>query len=100
MDFTKLNQTALLEGNNKPLIKLSELAKDVPTKILLARLINTKYGECILLELEENTTFLPKRVVPMMKDHLEEFSSGNYSIVFQGFKNVNKPCMGTLFKFM
>lgn len=97
MDFTKLNKTCLLD-NIKPIIKTADLPLNEPVPILSAKLVNTKYGETILAEFENNSTFLPKRVVSLMKSNLTQFTDGKYSIVFRGLKNVNKPSLGVTFE--
>ncbi|KAJ8977824.1 hypothetical protein NQ317_011908 [Molorchus minor] len=82
MDLTKLNQVYVLK--TKPLIKISDLPENIPQPILSANLITTKYGETILIEFQDSKAFLPKRVVPLMKDNLTEFTDSKYSLIFTG----------------
>ncbi|KAJ8984290.1 hypothetical protein NQ317_009774 [Molorchus minor] len=98
MDLTKLNQVSVLE--TKPLIKISNLPENIPQPILSADLITTKYGETILIEFQDSKAFLPKRVVPLMKDNLTEFTDSKYSLIFTGLKDVKKPSLGTTFHFI
>ena len=98
MDLEKLNQVSLLE--NKQVTKLGDLPQNIPQSIYGAEIIKTKYGETVLLELKKNKIFLPKRVLPIIKDNLAQFTRGKYSIVYEGLKDVNKPSMGVLFKFV
>lgn len=98
MDLNKINSASLLEA--KEVIKLSDFTPNVPLPIQSAKLVKTKFGESILLEFEDRITFLPKRVVSTLKNHLDEFSNGKYSIVFEGLKDVRMPSMGVIFKFI
>lgn len=98
MDLRKLNNVSLLE--TKPNIKLANFPINVPRPIFSARLVKTKFGETILLEFEDSTTFLPKRVVPLIRDNLENFTSGKYCLVFKGLEDVNKPSLGASFEFI
>lgn len=98
MDLQKLNSTSLLV--EKPIVKLCDLTPNVPIPIFGAKLVKTKFGESILLELDDFVTFLPRRVVTHMKNNLEKFIDGNFSIVFEGLKDVHMPFKGVLFKFI
>ncbi|KAJ8967128.1 hypothetical protein NQ317_019955 [Molorchus minor] len=98
MDLTKLNQVSVLE--TKPLIKIFELPENIPQPILSADLMTTKYGETILIEFEEGKAFLPKRVVPLMKNNLTEFTNSKYSLIFTGLKDVKKTSLATTFHFI
>lgn len=98
MNFENLNKVALLQS--KPIGKLIELPLDVPHEIYGAKILNTKFGETILLELKEKKIFLPNRVVNQMKDNLPQFIDGKYSIIYQGLREVNKPSMGVMFRFV
>lgn len=99
MNFEKLNKTCLLDSI-KSIIKTNELPVNEPIPILSAKIVKTKYGETVLIELENNCTFLPKRVLPFMKDNLSQFTDSKYSIIFRGQKDVNKPTPGITFEFV
>lgn len=49
------------------------------------------------MELKDSTIFLPKRVVYLIKNSLDEFDE---YIIYQVLKDVNKPSMGTIFEFV
>lgn len=98
MNLQELNQISLLE--TKPLIKVSDLPRNIPLPILSAKLVTTKFGETILIEFDDNKTFLPKRVAPLMKDNLAQFTDYKYSLIFVGLKDVKKPSMGITFQFV
>lgn len=99
MDFEKLNKTCLLD-NIKPVIKTKDLLECGPIPILAAKIVKTKFGETVLIEFENNCAFLPKRVLPLMKNNLEKFTAGKYSVIFRGLKDVNKPSPGIAFEFV
>ncbi|KAJ8972419.1 hypothetical protein NQ317_011064 [Molorchus minor] len=98
MDPTKLNQASVLE--TKPLIKISDLPENIPQPILSADLMTTKYGETILIEFEDSKAFLPKRVVPLIKNNLTEFTNSKYSLIFTGLKDLKKTSLATTFHFI
>lgn len=99
MDLKKLNSISLLEV--KPNVKLSEFPLNVPLPILSTKLVKTKFGETILLDFEDRTTFLPKRVAPLIRDnYLEKLTDGKYCLIFKGMKDVNKPALGISFEFI
>lgn len=97
-NLQELNKIALLE--TKPLVKVSDLPLNSPQPILSARIVATKFGDCILAEFEDNKAFLPKRVTSLMKNNLAEFTEGKYSIIFGGLKDIKKPSMGVTFQFV
>lgn len=96
MDLTKFNKVSLLE--TKEVVKLCDLPINVPQTIYSVQLMTTKYGETALIELTDNKVFLPKRVVPLIRENLQDFDGGKYSIVYKGLKDVKKPSMGTIFE--
>lgn len=51
-EFKSLNKSPLAE--NKPSIRLRELLIDAPLLILSARIMKTKFGVSILVELDNN----------------------------------------------
>lgn len=98
MNLTKLNSVALLE--TKEVVKLTELPINIPQAIYSVQLMTTKFGEIALIELKEKRVFLPKRVVPIIKENLQEFDTGKYSIVYKGLKDVKKPSQSIIFEFV
>ena len=89
-DLKSVNEKALLEGPRKPVQKLDSLPADIPQKILKARLVPTKFGESILVELEESVVFLPRRVTDDFKTQLGYLNTQKYSIVFRGTEDFGK----------
>lgn len=97
MDLATVNKLALLES--KEAVKLHQLPKDEEIKILSAKIVSTKYGNCPLIELEENIVFLPKRVLKFVEMNIEDFNNSRYNIIFRGLKNCNKINEGAIFEF-
>ncbi|CAG9840850.1 unnamed protein product [Diabrotica balteata] len=60
----------------KPIIKLQDLVPGQRNKILSAKIILSRFGEAVLLELEANVTFLPQRVTTEYKPFVEYFEPG------------------------
>lgn len=89
---------SLLEKENKPIKKLSELQQDIPYKIFSGTLVNTKFGKSVLLELESCVVFLPKRVTETYTPYLKFFREQKFAIVFKGTKDVHKPNPAVLFQ--
>ncbi|XP_050509174.1 uncharacterized protein LOC114338412 [Diabrotica virgifera virgifera] len=74
--------------DKKPVIKLKDLTRDTPFKINAAKVVKAKYGEAVILELEENVVFLPHRVTKDYVPYLQEFSTKRYSLVFRGLQDI------------
>ncbi|KAG5865133.1 hypothetical protein JTB14_030206 [Gonioctena quinquepunctata] len=92
MDLKALNSISLLEKNiPKPVIKLQDLIVGDPQKIYSAKLVQTKFGETVLLELEKNVVLLPQRVVAEYKPYVSLFSERKHAIIFRGNIDVGKP---------
>lgn len=90
MDFlSKINNKSLIE-DRKATKSIGELEEDKKYKIQKARLVNTKFGPSVILELEDFLTFLPKRLTEPYKEHTDELSTGNYSLIFRGKKDTGK----------
>lgn len=98
MDLKSLNKVSLLEKENKPIIKIPELHKDLPYKIIEGKITNSKFGKVVLLELEEHIVFLPKRVTDSYSPFVGHFKEGKYSLVFRGMKDCNKAREAILFE--
>ncbi|KAG5866542.1 hypothetical protein JTB14_028464 [Gonioctena quinquepunctata] len=75
----------------KPVIKLKNLIVGKQYKINTAKLVSTKFGETVLLELEKNVVFLPQRVTDEYKPHIANFSPDKYAVIFRETKDVGKP---------
>lgn len=87
MDLKMLNKTSSLT-ELKPQIKIRELPIDVPFVILEAKIVKGKFGDSVLLELEDKVVFLPSRVTDCFKKNLEKFQSNKYTITFKGEEQV------------
>ncbi|KAJ8916936.1 hypothetical protein NQ315_013408 [Exocentrus adspersus] len=83
MDLRKVNQMSLLVF--KPTIPLRNLKIDEEYRIL-GNITGGKYGDSLIAELEEAQTFLPKRLIPNLIEHLEDFATGQYCLVNRGLK--------------
>lgn len=83
MDLKALNKNSLIE-KREPAIKLKDLPENEKFKIFGAKIIKSRYGETILLNLGERDVFLPQRVTEDYRKHIEHFSSQKYAIVFKG----------------
>lgn len=99
MDIQLLNRYSLLE-NVKPIVKLTELPINTPVAILSAKIVKTRFGETVLLEFANAKTFLPKRMVPLMRDHIDNFADSKYSFIFEGLMQVGNPRLGSKFRFI
>lgn len=95
-DLLEINETAELEF--KPNVKLSDLPLNEKFTICSLTSVQTKYGESILVELERNAVFLPKRVVPLLKGKEAKFENKEYCLVYEGSKEVGKQNPAQLFK--
>ncbi|KAG5872852.1 hypothetical protein JTB14_017533 [Gonioctena quinquepunctata] len=63
----------------KPVIKLKNLIVGKEYKIHTAKLVQTKFGEAVLLEIEENVVFLPQRVTDEYKPQIANFPLEKYA---------------------
>lgn len=98
MDLKALNEISLLEKENKPIKKLRDLELNIKYKIVGAKVTNSKFGEVILLELEEFVVFLPKRVTESYSPYVQYFKEKKYSLIFRGTKDCKKVQEASLFE--
>lgn len=82
MNLQMINKSGL--AATKPLINIKNLEVDKPYIIVNAKLSKTKYGDSVLLELEEAACFLPRRVTAAFKEQLDKFKENKYGLVFKG----------------
>ncbi|KAG5892291.1 hypothetical protein JTB14_020322 [Gonioctena quinquepunctata] len=75
----------------KQVIKLKNLIVGKQYEIHTAELVQTKFGETVLLELEKNVVFLPQRETNEYKPQIAYFSPEKYAVIFRGTKDVEKP---------
>lgn len=88
MDLSKLESACAV--NSKPKITAHQLTLNQHYKIVRIRSAKTKYGRAIIVELEENIMFLPKRFESVFEteDKISDFNRNhinNYSLVVEGF---------------
>lgn len=102
MDLKSINESCLLESaeDQKPAIKLQELKPDKKYAVISSRVIQSKFGACVLVELDENVVFLPKRVTKSLESQVEYLVDKKYSIIFRGLKDVGQPNPMSLFEFI
>ena len=65
-------------------MKLVDLLLGQPQPIKTAKVVTTKFGKSVLIELEDSVVFLPSRVTETYSPHIGYFGSGKYSLVFRG----------------
>lgn len=76
-----LNQVAAC---SKPYKKLVTLETNRKYQVYNAKLTHGKYGQSVLLELEQCVVFLPKRYVDIITpDHIRNFNSTEYAVVIK-----------------
>lgn len=85
MNLEAINNVTALEAT-KQTVSWSELPVGVALPIVGARLISGNFGDTILLELTENSVFLPKRCTAVLQDHLDQFIPDAYSLIYLGQK--------------
>lgn len=99
MNFlNEINTISTAFAEIKPVIKLKDLPKDTPHRINSAKVHQGQFGAQILLELEENIVFLPKRVTDAFASHVNQFTPGKFSITFLGLQTFQRVSPRTLFK--
>ena len=94
MDLKQINLHCIAEDEAdgpKPVIKLQALTPGEPHRIYGAKIVTSRFGTCILLELLDHVLFLPKRVTESLKDYVGELIEGIYAVVFIGEKDVGQP---------
>ncbi|XP_050517456.1 uncharacterized protein LOC126892066 [Diabrotica virgifera virgifera] len=84
MDLNKLNKVSVVKKEDKPITKLQQLEVDKPYKIINSKIVNTAFGQSVLLELEESVVFLPKRVTEDYAPYIDQLRTEKYAVVFRG----------------
>ncbi|VEN43190.1 unnamed protein product [Callosobruchus maculatus] len=82
MDLEAINATAV----GKPRLPLSQLPINKKHRIVSLQIIEGRYGECPLAELDEHVVFLPGRAAEVILGNLEQFTPGEYALVYLGSK--------------
>lgn len=88
VDLNKLNEVSHIR--RKETIKLKDLPENAPHPILSVKIVTTKFGRSVLVELEQYTVFLPKRIVASVEENIENFIPKKYSLIFKGLVDCNK----------
>lgn len=88
--LNEINQASSSLVEEKPLLKVQELPQEEKFKIIGLKIVNTRFGEAILAELDHSKVFLPKRVTEVYKAHLEEFSKNTYFLEYLGLQELPK----------
>lgn len=82
MDLSKINDMCKI--NRKETIKLSDLKQDVPVLIKGVKIIDTKYGKAVLVDLGSTEVFLPKRATSAIEECVKEFIPDKYVLIYKG----------------
>lgn len=101
MDLSDVNpkgQLAQLSGN--PVIRLQDLPLETPFKIVSGKFVKTKYGSCVLLELENAKIFLPKRMNDVLEGKVDQFATRKYSLVYEGSQECGQHKPAQKFRFI
>lgn len=83
-----LNQISLV--CNKVQKKLVSFELNMKHPILSAKIVRSKYGKTVLLELGDCIVFLPRRYVNIVSEkHIEDFQSKQYAVVVKEIQQMN-----------
>lgn len=96
MDLKQLNNHTKF-AEKKPTKKLGDLKIREPHPIVSARIVKTKFGEAILLELTDSVVFLPSRVTDAYRSQTQYLVNEKYSLIFEGAIDVGKPQPAQIF---
>lgn len=88
--LNEINDISAVQVEQKPTVKLQELEVGKKFKILNVKAVKGKFGESILVELEDCITFLPNRCTDVYKEHIKEFKKGVYFLEFIGLQELPK----------
>ena len=78
MDVSAINAQAAAFNTT---VALSSLPINQPHPIENIRVVQTRFGEAIVVELEASSVFVPRRVVGIFKPQLPAFTLGKYSLI-------------------
>lgn len=82
MNLNEINNSGI--AALKPLVKITDSVPDKQFTIIKLKIVNTKYGESVLVELEEVSRFLPKCATSVFKNEIDKFVLRKYVIIFKG----------------
>lgn len=94
MDLTKLNKTS--QVNTKEVKKATELETGKEYFINHIRCFHTRFGVSAIADLQncDFDIYLPGRVAIEVEPYVDEFSTGQYTLIYQGL--VDTPNHGKL----
>lgn len=96
-DLSDLNKLGACSGKEK--INLRKLTLNKEYRVLSAKLLKLKWPS-VLIELEDNVVFLPKRIAEAITpEHIALFKKQEYALVYTGEKDVGKANKAALVKF-
>ncbi|KAG5886959.1 hypothetical protein JTB14_011915 [Gonioctena quinquepunctata] len=99
MDLKALNSIYLLETKiAKPIVKLQNVKVGEQQAIYSAKIVPTKFGETVLLELKKNIVFLPQRVTNEYKLYITSLWQKNTHSYSEGPKTWENPIQQHLLK--
>ncbi|KAK9707729.1 hypothetical protein QE152_g27662 [Popillia japonica] len=86
----KMENLNKLSVCSKPAIKICKLHVGTPYKIFGGKFVNTKYGKSVLLELENNVIFLPKRYAEAVtNENIQNFNTSEYGVTVVEITTIN-----------
>ncbi|KAG5885054.1 hypothetical protein JTB14_033371 [Gonioctena quinquepunctata] len=90
MNLQALNNCSLIAERSN-CINVRNLPKDIPQPIEGGRIVKTKFGERVILDLEgDQVVFLSQRVTETYRSYIEHFSTKKYHLVFRGCIDTGK----------
>ncbi|CAH2018970.1 unnamed protein product [Acanthoscelides obtectus] len=84
MDLSKINEIAATSYTSKPKKSLYELPLNQYQTVLSIRIVQGRFGQVPLVELQNFVVFLPGRATEVIIENLESFTPGRYAIAYTG----------------
>ncbi|CAH2010524.1 unnamed protein product [Acanthoscelides obtectus] len=84
MDLNKINEIAATGYTSKPKKSLYELPLNQYQTVLSIRIVQGRFGQVPLVELQHFVVFLPGRATEVIIENLENFTPGRYAIAYTG----------------
>lgn len=81
--------------NFKPILKSSEMAIGKEYEVVAAKKVYTKYGERVVIELQDYQLFLPPKYAKLEQNIIQTLCSGNFCV-----KNLGRTEMSYKFQFV
>lgn len=87
MDLTKINLVGLVESTFKPQLKIKDMKIGHLYLVQNISVATTKYGKSVVVETEDNSIFLPKRMSDTLDSKtIENMNCSQLALVFRGLK--------------